>query len=183
VQNTLSIVVGSKNPVKISAAKEALSLVFTDTTVTSFGVSAPSGVPDQPMNDEETKVGAINRALHCREHHQADFYMTMEGGVHLFDFGPATFAYVAIVDNVRQAPSIGRGAILPLPMSVYEALQAGEELGHVMDRLFHTDNIKQKGGAVGLLTNNVATRQSNYAQALIMAMAPFLHPKFFAGQS
>jgi non-canonical (house-cleaning) NTP pyrophosphatase len=64
-------------------------------------------------------------------------------------------------------------------MSVYQALESGEELGHVMDRLFNTNNIKQKGGAIGLLTNHVATRQSNYTQALVLAMARFLHPDFY----
>ena len=62
---------------------------------------------------------------------------------------------------------------------MYQALLAGEELGHVMDRLFNTNNIKQKGGAIGLLTNGHETRESNYTQALILAMAPFIHPELF----
>jgi inosine/xanthosine triphosphatase len=181
MRKELSIIVGSRNPVKVNAAKEALSLIFADTDVESTGENAPSGVPDQPMTEEQTKLGAINRVQYCKENYQADYYMAMEGGVHLFDFGPATFAYVAIVTDAKKEPSIGRGALLPLPMSVYEALQSGEELGHVMDRLFNTDNIKQKGGAISLLTNNVATRQSNYTQALVLALAPFLHPEFFSG--
>ena len=181
MQPKLKVVVGSKNPVKVNAAREALSLIFADNEIESVGVDAPSKVADQPMTEEETKLGAINRVLHCREHHNADYYMAMEGGVHLFDFGPATFAYVAIMSNdSNQIPSVGRGAILPLPLSVYAALQQGEELGHVMDRLFQTDNIKQKGGAISLLTNNIATRQSNYTQSLVLAMAPFLYPAFFA---
>jgi inosine/xanthosine triphosphatase len=180
LQKTVRVMVGSKNPVKINAANDALSLLCSEMTIESVGVTAPSGVPDQPMTEDETKLGAVNRVLHCRQYHQADYYMAMEGGVHLFDFGPATFAYVAIANNVNEEPSIGRGALLPLPMPVYEALQAGEELGHVMDRLFNTDNIKQKGGAIGLLTNHVATRQGNYTQALVLAMAPFMYPDFFA---
>ena len=182
MQNKLSVIVGSKNPVKVSAAKDTLSLLYSETDIDEKGVNAPSGVADQPMDEEQTRLGAINRVVFCREHYQADYYMAMEGGVHLFDFGPATFAYVAIASDNRPTPSIGRGALLPLPYSVYEALQAGEELGHVMDRLFNTDNIKQKGGAIGLLTNHVATRQSNYTQALILAMAPFLHPEFFSNE-
>ena len=180
MQNKITVVVGSKNPVKVAAAKETLSLFFTDTDIEAIGVDAPSGVPDQPMNEEETKLGAINRVQHCRENHDADYYMAMEGGVHLYESGPATFAYVVIADK-NNKPSIGKGGLLPLPMSVYNALQEGEELGHVMDRLFNTVNIKQKGGAIGLLTNSVATRQSNYTQALILAMAPFLHPEFYRG--
>ena len=75
--------------------------------------------------------------------------------------------------------SIGRSCNLPLPPVIYQALEKGEELGHVMDRLFKTDNIKQKGGAIGLLTNGLATRESVYRQATLLAMAPFIHPDLY----
>jgi non-canonical (house-cleaning) NTP pyrophosphatase len=48
-----------------------------------------------------------------------------------------------------------------------------------MDELFNTENIKQKGGAIGLLTNHLATRESSYTQALLLAMAPFNHPELY----
>lgn len=48
-----------------------------------------------------------------------------------------------------------------------------------MDKAFNTQNIKLKGGAIGLLTNNHATRESTYTQALTLAMAPFLHPALY----
>jgi non-canonical (house-cleaning) NTP pyrophosphatase len=48
-----------------------------------------------------------------------------------------------------------------------------------MDRLFNTNNIKQKGGAIGLLTNGLATRESVYRQATLLAMAPFIHSDLY----
>ena len=77
------------------------------------------------------------------------------------------------MDNDTQ--SIGCSSRLPLPHTIYNALLKGEELGHVMDRLFNTDNIEQKGGAIALLTNHQATRESTYTQALLLAMAPFIN--------
>ena len=74
---------------------------------------------------------------------------------------------------------MGRSANLPLPVSVYQALQRGEELGDVMDALFDTHNIKQKGGAIGLLTRHHATRQSVYQVALTLAMAKFHFPDLY----
>jgi non-canonical (house-cleaning) NTP pyrophosphatase len=68
-----------------------------------------------------------------------------------------------------------------LPSVIYQALKSGEELGDVMDRLFNTDNVKQKQGAIGLLTNGLATRESIYRQAIILAMAPFIHPDLYTG--
>lgn len=173
----IKIVVGSKNPVKINAAANAMAQLFPEYEIQTRGMDAPSGVPAQPMTDSDTRQGAINRVNYCQQQVEADYYFAMEGGVDCFDFGPATFAYIAIGHKDQLA--IGRSAILPLPMQVYRALEAGEELGHVMDRLFNTVNIKQKGGAIGLLTQGHATRESNYTQAIILAMAPLLNPDIY----
>lgn len=173
----IKVMVGSQNPVKVNAVRSALEALMTDCVIECEGMHAPSGVADQPMTADETREGAINRVAYCRQHAEADFYVALEGGVDRFEYGPATFAYVVIASSERQ--SVGRSAILPLPNIIYQALEAGEELGHVMDRLFNTDNIKQKGGAIGLLTNHQATRESTYHQALLLAMAPFLHSELY----
>jgi len=173
----IKIVVGSKNPVKISAAKTAICEILSLKEVECVSVNAPSRVAEQPMTSEDTRLGAINRVKYCQQQTQADFYIAIEGGVDQFEYGPATFAFVAIASQINM--SIGRSCNLPLPPVVYQALEKGEELGHVMDRLFKTDNIKQKGGAIGLLTNGLATRESVYRQATLLAMAPFIHPDLY----
>ncbi|GAA0858939.1 inosine/xanthosine triphosphatase [Aliiglaciecola litoralis] len=170
-------IVGSQNPVKINAFEQTLQRLFADASIQVQGVSAPSLVSEQPMSEQETLQGAINRVAYCQANYQADFYVAMEGGVDKFDYGPATFAYVVIANSQHQ--QVGRSANLPIPQSVYHALQNGEELGPLMDKLFNTHNVKQKGGAIGLLTNGVETRTSAYLQALTLAMAPFLHSSRF----
>jgi inosine/xanthosine triphosphatase len=182
IPQTLTIIVGSTNPVKINAAKQAIGQYFPDVHIDCTGMHAPSLVADQPMTEAETKLGAINRAQFCQANakivdQHADFYVAMEGGVDQFDQSPATFAYMAIIHN--DTLSVGRSANLPLPLSIFNALQAGEELGKVMDRVFNTHNIKQKGGAIGLLTRGLATRESIYTQALVLAMAPFINAELF----
>ena len=173
----INLIIGSTNPIKIQAAQQAFEQLFPETNISSRGVHAPSLVAEQPMSSKETRQGAINRVEFCRNTDSADYYLAMEGGVDSFEDGPATFAYIAIAtqDNM----SIGRSANLPLPACVFEALQQGEELGHVMDRLFNTTNIKQAGGAIGLLTNGHATRASIYTQAIILAMAPLMHQALY----
>jgi inosine/xanthosine triphosphatase len=173
----VKIIVGSKNPVKISAAQTAICDALFFKEVECVGINAPSSVPEQPMSSEETQLGAINRIKYCQQHVQADYYVAIEGGVDQFEFGPATFAFVAIAN--QKYMSIGRSCNLPLPPVIYQALENGEELGHVMDRLFNTNNIKQKGGAIGLLTNGLATRESVYRQATLLAMAPFIHSDLY----
>jgi inosine/xanthosine triphosphatase len=173
----VKIIVGSKNPVKISAAQTAICDALFLKEVECVGINAPSSVPEQPMSSEETQLGAINRIKYCQQHVQADYYVAIEGGVDQFEFGPATFAFVAIANQKHM--SIGRSCNLPLPPIIYQALENGEELGHVMDRLFNTNNIKQKGGAIGLLTNGLATRESVYRQATLLAMAPFINSDLY----
>ena len=174
----IKIVVGSKNPVKISAAQTAICDVLSLKEVECVGIIAPSSVAEQPMTSEETKLGAVNRIQYCQQHTRADFYVAIEGGVDQFEYGPATFAFVAIANQKHM--SIGRSCNLPLPPVIYQALKNGEELGDVMDRLFNTDNVKQKQGAIGLLTHGLATRESVYRQAVILAMAPFVHPDLYS---
>ncbi|MEO9274288.1 inosine/xanthosine triphosphatase [Marinomonas sp. 5E14-1] len=182
ITDTTHIIVGSQNPVKINAAKQAFNTVFKDSIIECVGQAAPSGVREQPLTEAETRLGAQNRALYCHSNHTSEFnnafFVAMEGGVDKFEEGAATFAYVAIVDSKGKLFT-GRSANLPLPNNIYQRLLKGEELGPIMDELFHTSNIRQKSGAIGLLTNNAATRESIYTQALILALAPILHPTHF----
>ena len=68
-----------------------------------------------------------------------------------------------------------RTVTLPLPDAVRDLVRDGMELGDANDRVFATTNSKQKGGAFGLLTNGRYTREGVYAQALTIALVPFVH--------
>lgn len=114
---------------------------------------------------------------YCRQQGGAHFYVAMEAGVDVEPDGPVNFAYAVVADMQRQ--SVARSASLALPDAVCRRLCDGEELGTVMDAQFGTRNIKQQGGAVGLLTNGHSSREAVYRQALQLAMAPFLHPALY----
>ena len=64
----LRIAVGSKNPAKIRAVEQALRRVLehkdklNNVVIISEGYDVASGVRDQPMGDDETCLGAKNRA-------------------------------------------------------------------------------------------------------------------------
>lgn len=184
MNNTINILVGSKNPVKVNATVNAFKAYFPNAEIKAASIDAPSDVSDQPMSENETLLGAKNRVSFCKSVDQGldiegelTYFVAIEGGVNLFEYGPAAFAYVVI--NNEQQQAIGKSAELPLPMSVYQALNAGQELGDVIDTLFGTENAKQKTGAMGLFTNNLVTRQSTYEQALILALAKIVHPSLF----
>ena len=177
MQDRIKIIVGSQNPAKINAVQATFERVFPQVNIECHGIHAPSGVAEQPMSEAETLLGAENRVGFCQQQGGADYYVAMEGGVDRFSYGAATFAYVVIGKGKIQ--SVGRSANLPIPDSVFDALKAGQELGPLMDSLFNTQNVKQKGGAIGLLTNGIETRSSSYQHALTLAMARFLHSDRF----
>ena len=76
----MKVAIGSKNPVKIEAVKEAFGKVWPDQDFEFIGIEVPSGVPDQPMSDEESIKGATTRANNALDRLNADFGIGLEGG-------------------------------------------------------------------------------------------------------
>ena len=176
----MKVLVGSANPVKIDAVKDAFSKYFDG--VEAIGIVVDSGVPKQPIEDD-TFSGAHNRALGLKKINDtkklgADFFVGVEGGVtkrhsRWFDFGA-----VCVMDNDRRV-GFGTSAHFELPKSVAEKVLSGMELGDVMDEIAHVKNIKQKEGAVGFLTKNVMTRKELYIHGVIVALAPFVNKNMY----
>ncbi|HCG9186518.1 TPA: inosine/xanthosine triphosphatase [Vibrio parahaemolyticus] len=171
---TQKVVIASLNPAKINAVKSAFQSAFPQQAFEFVGISVPSEVADQPMTNEETHRGGLNRVKNAKlEMPTADFYVGLEAGIE----GNVTFAWMVIESDTHRGES--RSASLMLPPEVLAQLADANELGDVMDKVFGTENIKQKGGAISLLTQNQLTRSSVYHQALILALIPFTNPDHF----
>lgn len=171
----MKVIVTSHNPVKIAAAREAFKVQFPEQAFDVIPLSVGSGVPDQPMSDVETRRGAMNRVDNARnEAPEADFWVGMEGGLDYFDERLMAFAWMAIADKAGRH-STTRSVTLPLPPEVQALVASGLELGEANDRVFSTLNSKQGGGAFGLLTDGLMTREGIYTQTLILALIPFVH--------
>ena len=54
----MKIAVASRNPVKLEASRVAFERVFADSDLTVVAVDTTSGVPDQPMSDEQYLAGS-----------------------------------------------------------------------------------------------------------------------------
>ena len=63
----MKIIVASKNPVKVQAVTTAFELAFPQKMHHVEGIGVPSGVSDQPMSEEETRLGAYNRAQGAKD--------------------------------------------------------------------------------------------------------------------
>lgn len=168
------VIVASLNPAKINAVKSAFLASFPNQSFEFSGVSVPSGVADQPMSNQETYQGARQRVTNAKQAvADADFYVGLEAGIE----GQVTFAWMVIESQQQRGES--RSASLMLPPVVLDKLKDANELGDVMDEVFGTENIKQKGGAISLLTHDLLTRSSVYHQALVLALIPFMNPDHF----
>lgn len=190
----LRVVVGSGNPVKLAAARLGVERAFPGAQVEVQGVAVPSGVPDQPMDDEETRRGARGRAdAAVRAVPEADFWVGMEGG--LDDLRTTAnhdpdrdrlFAYAWVAVR-RRGPGGGevvrrgesRTANFELPPKVVELVRGGLELGEADDHVFGRNDSKSEEGAVGLLTRGLVTRAELYAPAVLLALVPFLRRDLF----
>jgi len=179
----MKIVVASRNPVKIGAAREAFSTLFPDATLEVIPVDVDSGAGDQPASDDATRLGARTRALRAKNQTpEADFWVGLEGGIEVVDEQLMAFAWMAV-----QGPSgdisEARSVTLPLPPAVKKLVASGMELGEANDRVFSTANSKQGGGAYGLLTDGLYTREGIYSQTLILALTPFVNALYPQSES
>ena len=176
----MKILVGSKNPVKIEAVKEAFSKYFEEPEI--IGISADSKVSAQPVNGE-TFEGAKNRATELKQLNSennlgAKFFVGIEGGIAEFFNKWFALGLMCIIDEEGKT-GFGTSPLFELPSSVTKELLNGTELGEVMDKLTGDHNTKQKSGAIGYFTNGVMDRKSLYVPGLITALIPFLHKDFF----
>jgi len=172
----MKVLVGSRNPVKIEAAREAFSKYFNDVEV--IGVNVDSGVSDQPINDE-TYEGARNRALKLKRLGvKADYFVGIEGGVKKIFSRWFGFGSICVIDKNGRM-SFGASPHFELPERIMEQLLNGVELGKIMDNLTGENNVKQKNGAIGFFTKNRMSRKELYVSGLITALIPFINEELF----
>lgn len=170
----MKVVVASLNPAKVGAVESAFELQFPRANIEAVSVGVDSGVSDQPRSDEETRRGARNRARRARERQPgADFWVGLEGGIETIDDHLMAFAWMAVLGPGGRE-SEARTVTLPLPPAVRALVDRGMELGDANDRVFSTVNSKHRGGAFGLLTNGICTREGVYTEALVVALVPFV---------
>lgn len=175
----MKIVVGSKNPVKIAAVREAFEKVFPDEQWKVIGVEVASGVPNQPMSDTESIQGARNRAMRAmQEANSADYGVGLEGGLQKVDGEWFDCGWIVIRDK-DGIEGVGSTVRIVTPAKLMNLIHKGIELGIANDMVFKTKNAKVAGGHFGNMTNNAITRTSGYRDGVIAALARFITPDLF----
>ncbi len=165
------IAIGSTNPVKVRAVENVLRQIYADAEFVALEV--PSGIPAQPIGNEETRRGALNRARAALEATGADWGTGLDGGVIQNELGTMTTAWCVIVDRAGQIGAGGASNML-LPEAVAARVLSGTELGEAMDEYADAKDVKHGPGAIGLLTGGLIDRQGAYEVLVNFALAPFL---------
>lgn len=174
----IKVIVGSQNPVKINAVRLAFEQVFPNTTCAVEGITVSSGVDDQPMTDEATYQGAMNRAQGCQKlRPEADFWIGVEGGIDEYFDKMHAFAWIYILNSKQIGKA--RTGTFALPEAIRELIHQGIELGEADDRIFNHTNSKQGQGSVGLLTHGLIDRTAYYQPAVVLALIPFVNTELY----
>ncbi|KAB7513359.1 DUF84 family protein [Halosegnis rubeus] len=164
----MHIAVGSGNPVK----RDAVATAHDAATVEAVGVE--SGVSEQPVGLAETIEGAETRAANALAAVDADLGVGLEGGVaRLPDTdGLWLVMWAAAADGDEWGR--GSGPSLRLPDAIAARVDAGEELGPVMDDVLGEDDVAESQGAAGALTGGVTDRTEALRTATAGALGRFL---------
>lgn len=166
----MKVYVGSLNNVKINAVKEVLEPLNFEV----IGVDVKSLVSDQPLNDEETIQGAINRAMALP---LDGLRIGLEAGVEiLFDTLYLTnFGVLIDLDgNIYKAG----GTRIPLPDVIKKMILDDKvELSVAMDSYFKTNDIKHHNGAIGYFTCDLVKRIDIFTHIVKLLYGQYLYRK------
>ena len=149
--------VGSSNPAKI----KPIERICRPLNIEVIGLSVPSGVSDQPIGDLETVQGAKNRAKAVLEHSDVDVAIGLEGGIMTLEDTMYVCNWGALIDREGLVLTAA-GASIPLPKPVITGIQAGRELGDVIDEYTMKKDVKKGQGTIGILTNGRVTRDEMF---------------------
>ncbi|GEN88002.1 DUF84 family protein [Oceanobacillus sp. FSL W8-0428] len=154
-----TVIIGSKNPTKVEAVRN----VFSNFEVNSLEV--PSNVSVQPFSDEETRIGAINRAKGCISGEAGSIGIGLEGGVMYVDdtLFLCNWGALATADGELFTAS---GARIALPKEFEKELKTAGELSVVMDAYTKKENVRSHEGAIGIFTNNLVSREDMFTHVV-----------------
>jgi len=197
------VVLGSKRGPKLRALEAVLRELGGEFAAAEVVArQAESGVRETPLQRAEIMRGAWNRVQAVRVLlPDADFWVGMEGGLHIADCGLriADFQQTAesnpqseirpprrtqwgwlenwacVSDGTRTY--FGCGGSIPLPEAIIrEVVERGRSLAEVIDQLSGKQDVRSSEGTWGILTAGRITREAVFQRALLNAFAPFYSP-------
>ena len=166
MENIKRALIASTNKVKVEALKE----VLTDYEVIAMKVD--SGVSNQPKSDEETILGAVNRAKGLPKE---GLRFGLEAGVtkqfgklYLVNFG----ALIDMDDNIYTAG----GTRIELPKIIEDKIfNEGKELADIMEEVYNEKDVRSHQGAIGIFTSNMVKRVDIFTHIIKLLYGQYLY--------
>jgi inosine/xanthosine triphosphatase len=122
----MKIAVGSKNPVKINAVREAFEKVWPEKNWEVVGVEVSSGVSNQPMSDVEGIKGAKTRAKKVMKLVDADFGVGLEGALQKIGNKWFEGGWMVVLDR-KGNEGVGSSIKLNIPQKMMKMVKEGKE--------------------------------------------------------
>lgn len=159
VNNALIVAIGSKTGVKVKATKNALE----KENVIITPCPARSRVQEQPLTEEETKLGAINRAKDCLAKTEAEIAFGLESGVFFKDEDVYLCNWGVLIDRngkmfVTNSPNI------LMPREFKDALLAGKPLKEIIYDFTGMKTVDNDTCAIALFTNYALSREKFFSE-------------------
>ncbi|QRG66105.1 DUF84 family protein [Brevibacillus choshinensis] len=167
--STIRYALGTTNAAKKAAVQMA-------TLAEPICQSVPSGVSGQPMSEEETIAGAINRAKTVlAEVPHAQIGLGLEGGLMYDDRYTHQWYLISVCAAWNGAElHVGKGLSFPIPNKAAERIQKENiELSVIIDEWSGLTNSNHQGGAYALLTEDRIRRADVFRDAVLAALTPF----------
>ena len=175
----MKILIATQNKGKVDGAKRAFEKYFDNVEV--VGISAPSDVPEQPVNDE-TFWGAKNRVKNLKQiakenNIDADYFVSIESGM-MNSLGSWMIVNIAVVEDKNGLESVSSSPGFPVPEKLVEKIKE-IGLGQVMDNHFNESDLRSRGGGIQLLTHDVVSRIDLTEVAFEMALTKFINGEYW----
>jgi len=173
----MKVAVGSPNPLKADAVREAFCMFFGEVEVASIDVA--SEVRPFPVGDDEIMAGAANRAKGAKANcPECEYAVGIEGGV--VEFAGRWFDrnYAVILNGGRMG--VGCSAGYEIDESILRQLiPETDDSKKVIDRIMGEENVFDGVGVVGVMTQRRLTRKDIMRDAVVCALTRFTVPHLY----
>jgi inosine/xanthosine triphosphatase len=174
------VAVGTTNEAKLRAVKDALHSIGNVIKDDRFkeiivkGIKCDSLVSNQPLSEQDTQTGAMNRATQAIELCiEADFGIGIESGLENIHNRWFESGWVVVTDRQGNL-GFGSSNRYEIRSSIMHLIQNGLELSEAIERITGLEKVKTTLGMSGVITNGIIKRDDSYRDAILFAFSPFV---------
>ena len=168
----MKIAIATGNPAKVDAVYAVFEGAYPQETIAIEQLRMPSGVPEQPLNDE-IAAGAVTRAHAAQAACNADISVGIEAGLMPLPGSDRWLSVqaCAIVD-AQGRQSIGLGPGYELPSQIEAAVLSGLPLRDAFEQHLGVEDADRRGG-IHYLSCGTIDRRELTMTAVRMALLPW----------